>query len=123
MHRRDLPGRPDIVLPKHRAAVFVNGCFWHGHGCALSRTPATHTEFWAAKIAANRLRDAAAREKLHDAGWRTLHVWECALRGRRRLSSEVLAAGLIDFVSGDQRSGDIVGDLDDNLTLPAAEAA
>lgn len=110
LHRRDLPGRPDIVLSKHRAAVFANGCFWHGHGCPLFRMPATRPEFWATKIAGNRARDAAARLKLRDAGWRTLDVWECALRGRRRLDPDVLADGLIAFISGNCISGDIAGE-------------
>ena len=107
LHHRDLPGRPDVVLPKHQAAVFVNGCFWHGHGCSLFRMPATRPDFWATKIAANRARDAAARVSLRDLGWRVLDVWECALRGRRRLAPDVLAKELIDFVSGSCVSGDI----------------
>jgi DNA mismatch endonuclease (patch repair protein) len=117
LHRRDLPGRPDIVLPRHRAAVFVNGCFWHGHGCSLFRMPATRSEFWAAKIEANRVRDAAARGKLKDKGWRTLDVWECALRGQRRLSPHILAEGLVDFVSGTSVSGDIAGEAGDRQAL------
>lgn len=110
LHRRDLPGRPDIVLPRYCAAVFVNGCFWHGHGCSLFRMPATRPEFWATKIAANRARDTAARGKLHDVGWRILDVWECALWGRRRLHPDVLAERLVNFVSGNCVSGDIAGE-------------
>ncbi len=68
LHHRDLRGRPDVVLPKHQAAVFVNGCFWHGHGCSLFRMPATRPDFWATKIAANCARDAAARVSLRDLG-------------------------------------------------------
>lgn len=109
LHRRDLPGRPDIVLPRHQTAVFVNGCFWHGHGCLLFRLPATRPDFWATKIAANRTRDAAARSRLRDEGWRTLDVWECALKGRQRLDLSVLADRLIDFISGSSMSGDIAG--------------
>ena len=109
LHRRDLPGRPDIVLPRHCAAVFVNGCFWHGHDCSLFRMPATRPHFWAAKIEANRARDAAARRNLHEEGWRTLDIWECALRGRRRLNQDELAEKLIEFLSGICASRDIEG--------------
>ena len=119
LHRRDLPGRPDIVLPRHRAAVFVNGCFWHGHGCSLFRMPATRPDFWATKIAANRARDAAAHGNLRDLGWRTLDVWECALRGRRRLNPDVLANGLVDFVSGNCVRGDIAGEPAEDGQAPA----
>jgi DNA mismatch endonuclease (patch repair protein) len=82
VHVRGLPGTPDIVLTKYRAAIFVSGCFWHGHDCHLFRMPATRTEFWQEKIGRNRLNDARAREALLAAGWRHATVWECALRGR-----------------------------------------
>jgi DNA mismatch endonuclease (patch repair protein) len=83
LHARNLPGRPDIVLPKFRAAVFVNGCFWHGHDCELFRLPATRTEFWSSKITSNRARDARNLAGLRTAGWRSLVIWECALRPAR----------------------------------------
>ena len=93
LHRRDLPGRPDLALPGRRAVVFVHGCFWHGHGCPMCKAPATRPEFWASKIAANRARDLAAIRRLGEAGWRVLVVWECALRGPARLpEGEVLDA-------------------------------
>ncbi|GAB1254795.1 very short patch repair endonuclease [Desulfovibrio falkowii] len=79
-----LPGRPDIVLPRYRAVIFVNGCFWHGHDCHLFRLPATRTEFWHSKIENNRNRDRRVREELLAAGWRVGVVWECALRGAGR---------------------------------------
>lgn len=84
LHRRDLPGCPDLVFPHYHAVVFVNGCFWHGHDCPMFKLPATRTEFWAAKIASNRNRDARALERLAAAGWRTLVIWECKLKGRAR---------------------------------------
>jgi len=77
-----LPGRPDIVLPKFRAVVFVHGCFWHGHSCYLYRLPKTRTEFWKAKVDANRQRDARQVGQLHEAGWNVETVWECELRNR-----------------------------------------
>ena len=74
------PGKPDIVLPKYRVAIFINGCFWHGHeGCKRAALPATHTEFWTAKIARNRERDREQEAALLKAGFRVLTVWECEL--------------------------------------------
>jgi DNA mismatch endonuclease (patch repair protein) len=87
LHRRDLPGRPDIVFPLHRAIVFVHGCFWHGHGCMLCKTPATRPDFWISKIARNAERDQQAVSELVRTGWRVLVVWECAMRGPGRLPS------------------------------------
>jgi DNA mismatch endonuclease (patch repair protein) len=81
LHRKDLPGKPDIVLPGRRAAVFVHGCFWHGHDCARgARRPKANADYWKAKIARNVDRDARVQTELADAGWRPLTVWECELR-------------------------------------------
>ena len=79
LHRKDLPGKPDIVLPKHSTAVFVHGCFWHGHDCRKGRLPTTNVEFWESKIAKNRRRDAEAQAKLIELGWNVRTVWECRL--------------------------------------------
>lgn len=93
LHRKDLPGRPDLVFASRRAVVFVHGCFWHGHGCPMCKAPATRPDFWTSKIAANRSRDLVAIRRLGEAGWRVIIVWECALRGPARLpESEVLDA-------------------------------
>ncbi|WP_322091739.1 very short patch repair endonuclease [Paraburkholderia bannensis] len=78
---RDLPGRPDIVLPRYRAVVLVHGCFWHGHDCALFKWPSTRPEFWRAKIGRNRTNDARTLAALTAQGWRVAVIWECALRG------------------------------------------
>lgn len=82
LHSSKIPGRPDLVLPKYRAAVFVHGCFWHGHDCPLFRLPGTRRAFWEAKINRNRERDAEVKQMVLAAGWRHLTVWECAFRGR-----------------------------------------
>ena len=76
-----LPGKPDIVLPKYKTVVFVNGCFWHGHeGCKYFVPPKTNTEFWYAKFQYNQERDARNYQKLRDLSWRILIVWECEIR-------------------------------------------
>lgn len=77
-----LPGRPDLVFPRYRKVVFVNGCFWHGHTCHLFRLPKTRTYFWEEKIGRNRMRDARAVKELKNLGWKPITVWECQLRGR-----------------------------------------
>lgn len=100
LHRRDLPGRPDIVLPSRKAVLLVHGCFWHGHDCPLFTVPATRPDFWRGKIAGNRLRDSATVTALGGLGWRVGVIWECALRGPGRLSPEILLDRLIDFIAG-----------------------
>jgi len=81
LHAKNIPGRPDLVLPKYRAVVFVHGCFWHRHeGCRYATTPATRPEFWQAKFSSNVARDLAVRGSLLESGWRIATVWECALR-------------------------------------------
>ncbi|WP_281177423.1 very short patch repair endonuclease [Pseudoxanthomonas dokdonensis] len=77
-----LPGRPDIVLPRYQTAIFVHGCFWHGHTCHLFRVPKTRTEVWRTKIEANQTRDGRNVADLRKAGWKVEVVWECELRGR-----------------------------------------
>lgn len=76
-----LPGKPDAVLPRWRVAIFVNGCFWHLHGCRLSKSPSTRTEFWSAKLLANQNRDKRNVQALLGANWRVLTIWECSMRG------------------------------------------
>lgn len=88
-HRKDLPGRPDLVLPARRTAIFVHGCFWHRHpACRFAATPATNREFWLAKFAANRSRDRRKTAELRAEGWKVVIVWECEVR--KRLFDRVL---------------------------------
>jgi len=79
LHRRDLPGTPDIVMPGRSAVVFVHGCFWHGHRCKVGKMPKSRVAYWEAKIAANRARDARVRRKLRGLGWKVVVVRECEL--------------------------------------------
>lgn len=95
LHRKDLPGKPDIVLPRHRKAIFVHGCFWHGHdGCRRGARPTSNTEFWNAKIDRNVERDRLAVHALEDAGWHVLTLWQCEMK-----SLPVLQARLASFLS------------------------
>ena len=81
LHRKDLPGTPDLVFPRYRVALFVHGCFWHRHdGCRLASTPKSRTDFWKAKFATNVARDGRTAAALMAAGWRTIIVWECDTR-------------------------------------------
>ncbi|NJO33083.1 MAG: DNA mismatch endonuclease Vsr [Rhodospirillales bacterium] len=81
LHRRDLPGTPDLVFPKHRAVVFVHGCFWHQHeGCRFAKLPRSRPEYWLPKLARNVDRDAEARRLLEAASWQVLEIWECETR-------------------------------------------
>ena len=90
LHRRDLPGSPDIVFPARRLALFVHGCFWHGHHCARgARVPKSNTAYWLGKIARNRARDAKAAQALTALGWRPEAVWECELKDVAALNTRL----------------------------------
>lgn len=82
LHAKGLPGKPDIVMPKWRVAIFVHGCFWHLHGCSLSKLPTNNAEFWASKLTGNRRRDVLVKQRMTDLGWRTVTIWECATRSK-----------------------------------------
>ena len=95
LHQKDLPGKPDIVLSKFRAVIFVQGCFWHRHpGCKYAYTPKSRIEFWQKKFNENTNRDYKVQKELEDMGWRILLVWECELK-----SMETLAKKLDNFLS------------------------
>lgn len=81
LHPRSLPGRPDLVFPRYRIAVFVHGCFWHGHNCRAGRLPSSNQAYWTEKIAANQVRDARKIAELRALGWRVATVWECETKG------------------------------------------
>ncbi|MCK0098512.1 very short patch repair endonuclease [Qipengyuania sp. S6317L1] len=99
LHRKDLPGRPDIVLPRYKVAIFVNGCFWHGHqDCNLFKLPSSNTSFWQDKISKNRLRDRAKWDELQQIGWSVVVVWECAVAKKHRLSPDALTSVLVGAI-------------------------
>lgn len=90
LHRKDLPGTPDIVMPGRRLAIFVHGCFWHGHDCARgARVPQQNRDYWVAKVARNVARDARDRAALAELGWRVETVWECELKDAAGLEARL----------------------------------
>ena len=104
LHAKDLPGRPDIVLPRHGTVILVHGCFWHGHGCQRFRLPSTRAQWWDEKIKRNRRRDANVAEELVRSGWRVFLIWECALEGRGARSRETIVPMFTDWLKcGDMR--------------------
>lgn len=109
LHARDVAGKPDIVLPKYGAALLIHGCFWHGHDCSLFRMPATRREFWEAKIARNRVRDAEVRLRLAETGWRTLTIWECAFRGPSKLGADETVDLAAEWLRGKLSNGELRG--------------
>jgi len=93
LHRKDLPGKPDLVLPRHNLVIFVHGCFWHRHaGCSRATIPQTRTDFWEAKLSATVERDRAQAAALMAAGWQVLVIWECDLRDQDRLEKSIRQA-------------------------------
>ncbi len=90
LHRADLPGNPDIVLPKHRAVVLVHGCFWHQHSCKLGKLPKSNKAYWVPKLEGNKKRDAANRRALRRLGWKVLVVWECQVQDEAKLKEGLL---------------------------------
>jgi DNA mismatch endonuclease (patch repair protein) len=107
LHLAGMPGRPDIVLPRFRAVIFIHGCFWHAHeGCRYFRLPKTRTEFWTAKLDGNRQRDSLKTDLLKRAGWRVLTVWECATRS---FPVDCLVNTIVSWLLGNDHTGEISG--------------
>lgn len=94
LHRRDLPGNPDIVLPRHKKIIFVHGCFWHGHSCPKGKRPSTRQEFWDPKLDRNIERDRNNISELQKSGWKVLVIWECEIKDLQKLEKT-----LLDFVT------------------------
>ena len=89
LHRRDLPGNPDIVLPKHKKVIFVHGCFWHGHkDCPRAKRPSTNKKFWNEKLSKSIKRDTFNQKKLKEMGWLTLIIWQCEMKESKNLQSK-----------------------------------
>lgn len=92
LYQRNLPGRPDLVLPKHRTVIFVHGCFWHRHRrCKYAYTPKSRLDFWTERFRQNKMRDARAGRKLRKLGWKVVVIWECQISNVDRLPSLLLS--------------------------------
>ncbi len=109
LHAPRLPGKPDLVFPKHHAVMLIHGCFWHGHDCPLFRMPATRPEFWAKKISGNRERDFRSAKALRLAGWRLLTVWECSLKGPARKPVDEVIDYCATFIKGGLPESSLTG--------------
>lgn len=110
LHRKDLPGKPDIVLPKYHAVIQVQGCFWHGHnGCPLFKLPSSRQDFWLNKINSNKTRDAENTRKLLESGWRICEIWECSMKGKGRKPLEDVMSELSEWLRGDRLYAEIHG--------------
>lgn len=90
LHRADLPGNPDIVLPKHHTVIFVHGCFWHQHSCRLGKLPKSNKNYWVPKLRGNKRRDTGNRRALRRLGWKVLVVWECQVQDEAKLRQKLL---------------------------------
>ena len=104
LHDSKLPGKPDLVFPRHKAVILIHGCFWHRHDCHLFKWPSSRSGFWRKKLSRNRDKDAETFQSLQAHGWRVLTIWECALKGRTRYSAhEVIRQAANWLVSSDDR--------------------
>ena len=109
LHRKDLPGCPDLVFPRFRSVIFAHGCFWHGHDCPMFRLPGTRTDFWRSKIERNMERDRSAQAALKENNWRILVIWECALRGPQRRPVEAVLNEIVRWFRIDEPVGVVQG--------------
>ncbi|MES2675506.1 MAG: very short patch repair endonuclease [Pseudomonadota bacterium] len=109
LHRKDLPGKPDLVFPKHHAVIFVNGCFWHAHNCHLFKWPSSRPEFWHEKISANKLRDEKNIAACIKTGWKVLIIWECSLKGKTRRQTKEVIHTAANWLLYDSQNAEIEG--------------
>ncbi|MBN1007004.1 very short patch repair endonuclease [Amphritea pacifica] len=107
VNAKELPGKPDLVLPKYKAVIFVHGCFWHAHDCHLFKLPATRTDFWKAKLNGNKNRDQRQKALLEKQGWRVLTVWECAIKGKTRIPETELLKHISSWLKANTPSRSI----------------
>lgn len=90
LHRKDLPGKPDLVFPSRRKVIFVHGCFWHSHqGCKTAHVPKSNLGYWVPKLQRNQARDVTNVEKLHAGGWKSLIIWECEVKDEKRIRRDI----------------------------------
>lgn len=109
LHDPKLPGKPDLVFPRYKAVVQINGCFWHGHDCHLFKWPSTRVDWWHQKINRTREVDDRSQSELIRLGWRVLTVWECALKGRTRRDPANVVDEIAVWLQTDSKGRDIRG--------------
>ena len=104
---KSLPGRPDFVIDEYRKIIFTHGCFWHQHNCYLFKIPATRTEFWMEKVGQNVSRDKEVCKKLRSDNWSIMVIWECAIKGKHKLSTQELSERVEEWICAGNHSVDI----------------
>lgn len=109
IHEKKLPGKPDIVLKKYKAVIFIHGCFWHKHNCHLFKWPKSNPDFWKKKISSNKDNDLQNINKLIELGWRIAIIWECSLKGKGKLDFEELITKLCDWIESSEERLEITG--------------
>lgn len=109
LHNKILSGKPDLVFPKHHAVIFVNGCFWHAHGCHIFKWPSTRVEFWKEKIGTNKIRDERNIQACIATGWKVLVIWECALKGKTRRNLNEVIHTAANWLLYDSQSAELEG--------------
>lgn len=109
LHDKKLPGKPDIVFPGRKAVIFIHGCFWHGHGCHLFKKPSSNVDFWEAKIERNRIVDSRSVEALLTRGWRILTIWECAIKGKKKIHFDDLIKSTVSWLNNSASNYEIKG--------------
>jgi DNA mismatch endonuclease, patch repair protein len=109
LHAKNLPGKPDLVFPQVKAAIQVHGCFWHAHDCKLFKLPSTRRAWWKKKIYGNRARDERVATALVAAGWRTMTIWECALKGKSPAQLEAVVNRVVRWLNSKSRRAAIIG--------------
>lgn len=109
LHDRNLPGKPDLVLPKYNAVIFIHGCFWHRHNCHLFKWPSTRPQFWKTKINRNVEVDKRNYNQLKREGWWVLTIWECALKGRTKRSLDEVIDKTVYWLEYETRNKQIIG--------------
>lgn len=109
LHRKDLPGNPDLVFPKYKSIIFVNGCFWHAHDCHLFKWPSTRPEFWEKKISENKIRDCKNIVACTEMGWKVLIIWECSYKGKTKRKLEEVLQTAAKWILYDTSNAEIEG--------------
>lgn len=110
LHDKNLPGKPDLVLPKYKAVIFINGCFWHKHDCYLFKWPKSRCVFWKQKIEGNAKKDLEHFQSLEQLGWRIMIIWECSIKGKKLLQQDNIIEMTVKWLKSDIPKYEISGE-------------